>query len=151
MHISRQRNFQFFANSPENLATFSRTDSAKRTHRRPVRFVVGRFENKIDIFRRADFGDASRHLPNKLLRLNHARTENEDGTFSPNRHFAYAERFRHTSKESRNAGILKSSLHPAPNRCSSDRVPLSSANGLLARIPIQCRHCYSYWCFVWEC
>src|SRR4030088_1942835 len=99
MHISRHRNFQLFANSPEHLATFPRTDSAKRTHRRPVRFVVGRFEDKIDIFRSADFRDASRHLPNKLLRLDHARAENEDRTLSADCDFAYAERFRHTSKE----------------------------------------------------
>src|SRR5205085_10845645 len=68
------------------------------------------FKDKIDIFARADFGDALGHPPNKLLRLDHARPKNEDRAFSANRDFAYAERFRHTSKESRNAGILKSSF-----------------------------------------
>src|SRR6266850_2641849 len=112
MHIRRHRNFQFFANLPKHLTTLARTNTAKRFHRRPVRFVVRRFENKIDIFGRADFCDASRHLPDKLLRLDHARPENEDGAFSANGHFAYAESlYCHISKESRNPGILKTSCN----------------------------------------
>src|SRR6266571_195336 len=93
MHVRGHRNFQFTTNRRQNLATFARADSTKRTHRSPVRFVVGRFENKIDIFRRKDSGDGSRHLPNKLLLLNHARTENEHWALSANGDFAYAKRF----------------------------------------------------------
>src|SRR5438477_5384446 len=93
MNIGRYRNFQFASDRRENFATFARAESTIRTHRGPVRLVVGRFENKIDIFRGADFGDASRHLPNELFRFNHARAENEYGTFSADGDFAYAERF----------------------------------------------------------
>src|SRR5712664_2161615 len=98
MHVRRYRNLQFTSDRRQNFATFARAHATKRAHRRPVRFVVGRFEDKIDIFRGADFSDAFRHLPNELLRLDHAWTENEDGTFSANGNFAYAERF-HTVRE----------------------------------------------------
>src|SRR6266850_111626 len=77
----------------QNFATGTWTHPAKRFYRSPVRFVVGRFEDKIDIFRRADFDDASRHLPNKLLRLNHARAENEHWALAADGDFAYAKRF----------------------------------------------------------
>ena len=93
MDIGRYRNFQLTTDRRENFATFARADSAKRTCRSPVRFVVGRFEDKIDIFRGADFGDPSRHLPNKLFRFNHARAENKYGAASTDGNFTHAKRF----------------------------------------------------------
>src|SRR5438477_7204551 len=112
MHIGRDRNFEFLANGRENFAAFARADSTKGTHRCPVRLVVGRFEDKIDIFGRADFGDASRHPPNKLFRLDYARTENERRALPANCDFADANWFDswHERKQSRYGGILKSSL-----------------------------------------
>src|SRR6516162_2876961 len=93
MHVSGHRNFQFSTNRRQNLATLARAYSAKRFYRSPVRFVVGSLENKSRILRVADFGDLARHSPNKLLRLNHARTENECGPLSAYCDFAYVKGF----------------------------------------------------------
>src|SRR6267143_691370 len=93
MNVRCYRNFQLASDRRQNFATGTWTHPAKRFYRSPVRFVVGRFEDKIDIFRRADFDDASRHLPNKLLRLNHARSENEHLALAADGDFAYAKRF----------------------------------------------------------
>src|SRR5262249_32133091 len=93
MNIRCDRNFQIGTNWPKTLATFARSHPAKRCHRRPLSFIVGGFEDKIDIFLGADLGDASCHSPNKLLRFDHARPENEYWPFSANGKFAHAKRF----------------------------------------------------------
>ena len=46
---------------------------------------------KIDIFRRANFGDPFCHPPDELLRLDYARAENERRTLPANRDFADAQ------------------------------------------------------------
>jgi hypothetical protein len=61
-----------------------------RPHRGSVRFVVRRLENEIDIFGGADFGDLLRHPPDKLLRLDHARAEDEYRSFATNCDFSNA-------------------------------------------------------------
>ena len=87
MDIGCHRNLQFAPDVRENIATFAHADSAKRADRSSVRLVVGGFENEIDVFRRARLSNLLRHAPDKFLRLNDARAENEDGALTANRHF----------------------------------------------------------------
>ena len=48
---------------------------------------------KSTFFRRARLSNLPRHAPDKFLRLNDARAENEDGAFTANRHFPDAQWF----------------------------------------------------------
>jgi hypothetical protein len=85
MNIGCHRNFQLAANTRKNLAALTHANSAERADRSSVRFVVGGLENKINIFGRTDCRDFFCNAPGELLRLNHARPENECGTFSADR------------------------------------------------------------------
>jgi hypothetical protein len=81
VNIGCDRNFQVSANGRKNLAAFAHANSAKRTYGSSIRFVIGRFENEIDIFIRADLRDFFRHPPDEFLGLDHAWAENKRGTF----------------------------------------------------------------------
>src|SRR6266550_7192227 len=85
MNIGCHRNFQLAADGRKNLAALADFNSAKRADRSSVGFVVGGLENKINIFGRTDCRDFCCHAPGELLRFNHARPQNERGTFSTNR------------------------------------------------------------------
>ena len=93
VNIGCDRNFQVAANGGKNLAAVAYANSAKRAHRRSIRFVIGRFENEIDIFPRADSRDFLCHSPDELLRFDHAWPENKRGTFPTDRDFADAQWF----------------------------------------------------------
>src|SRR4029077_10540615 len=87
MDIGCYRNLQLMPDVRENIATFAHADSAKRADRSSIRLVVGGFENEIDVFRCARLKNLLRRAPDKFLRLNYARAENEDGALTTNRHF----------------------------------------------------------------
>ncbi len=91
VNIGCDRNLQVAANGRKNLATLAHSNSAKRTYGCSIRFVIGRFENEIDICIRADLRDFFRHPPDELLRFDHARPENKHGTFPTDRDFADAQ------------------------------------------------------------
>src|SRR5258707_3108119 len=104
MDIGCHRNLQLAPDLRENIETVAHASSAKRADRSSVRLVVGGFENEINIFRRARLSNPPRHAPDKFLRLNDARAENEDGPFTANRHFPDAQWFCFGHEYLRNAG-----------------------------------------------
>src|SRR5205809_891617 len=120
MHVRCHRNFQLLANLRQNFAAFARAKSAKRFHRSAVRFVVGSFENKIDILAFADLRDLARHSPNELFRFDDARAENKNRPLATDRDLANAKwsDSRHEPNQSRNARILKT---PFGFRCFPSR------------------------------
>src|ERR1700730_3277277 len=92
MHVGCNRDFQFAPDLGKDPAAFIHINSAKGTHRRSVRLVVGGLENKIDIFLCADFRDLPCHAPDELLRLDYTRAQNKRGALSANGYLANLER-----------------------------------------------------------
>src|SRR5437867_2524882 len=119
MNIGCHWYFQVTPDGRKNLAAFAYADPAKRSHRSPICLVVRGLENEINICGRADFGDLLRHARDKLLRLNHARPENEGRTFAADHDVADFERldFHRPRSLSRSGGmrsIALTSALPAP-------------------------------------
>src|ERR1051325_6346921 len=92
MHIGCDRNLEVAADRLQNFATFARSRSANGAQRSPGRFVLRALEDKTDISRRTALRDLTRHPPDKLLGLNHARPEDKPRPSSANRDFANPQR-----------------------------------------------------------
>src|SRR5437763_7209988 len=88
MYIGGDWHLQLVSDLTENLAALTSTNTAKRSYRGAIRLVIRGFEDHIDAFAARDLSDSSSDSPDKLFRLDHARAENENRTYSADRHFA---------------------------------------------------------------
>src|SRR6266480_6136554 len=91
MNVGCHWYFQVAPDRRKNLAAFTHAGSTKRTDRSSICLVVRGFENEINVFGHAGFGDLLRHAPDKLLRLNHTPTENALCAFAPDNDVANAQ------------------------------------------------------------